>query len=52
MAIMTVLQHLESARNTLEDILAIAKDHDLKSYLARAYADISIAISQLTKQAS
>lgn len=44
---MTITQHLESARDTLEDMLVIVQDPHLKSNLARAYADISIALKNM-----
>lgn len=41
---MTVVEHLEDARETLENLLLIVRDPDLKAKLARAYADVSLAL--------
>lgn len=44
---MSAGRHLEDARSVLENLLLIVRDPDLKAQIARAYADISIALVKM-----
>jgi hypothetical protein len=44
---MSAIEHLEEASATLGDLLRIASDPNLKAKIARAYADVSIALVKI-----
>ena len=46
---MTAIEHLELAMKTLEDTLMFVQNAHIRCHLARAYADLALALEKLKK---